>query len=300
LGLGTRARVGLRVVPSTGWSNQFGEPIGAAAVRAYATMLEKPGLEVVALHAHLGAELATQAALDAYLSELLAFCGLLRAQLSFWPGVLDVGGSLACPTTTRIDARTMRLNSALGLDIIPRDPASVIGIAAYVERLVATVEAHCRQERLRRPRIFVEPGRAMTSNAQMLLCSVMTLKKSGSPDLTHAVLDAGINVAEPMRGEYHQVFVLDGASAPERRYRLVGPICTPMDTLAWCTRLPQLSPGSRLAIMDAGAYFIPFATSFSFPQPGLVMVDADEVTLSRRRESFEDLVRRDFLLTSRP
>jgi diaminopimelate decarboxylase len=66
-----------------------------------------------------------------------------------------------------------------------------------------------------------------------------------------------------------------------------------MDTLAWSWRLPELQPGSVLAIMDAGAYFVPFATSFSFPQPAIVLVDGPEVRLARRAERFDDLVRRD-------
>jgi diaminopimelate decarboxylase len=47
--------------------------------------------------------------------------------------------------------------------------------------------------------------------------------------------------------------------------------------------------------MDAGAYFIPFATSFSFPQPAVVMVDRGEVRRLRRAERFEDLVAYDQL-----
>ena len=45
--------------------------------------------------------------------------------------------------------------------------------------------------------------------------------------------------------------------------------------------------------MDAGAYFIPFSTSFSFPQPGIVMLDEEVATVLRRAERFEDIIRRD-------
>ena len=47
--------------------------------------------------------------------------------------------------------------------------------------------------------------------------------------------------------------------------------------------------GDTLAIMDAGAYFVPFATSFSFPQPGVVMIDEGRVVTLRRAETFEDM-----------
>jgi diaminopimelate decarboxylase len=135
----------------------------------------------------------------------------------------------------------------------------------------------------------------MTANTQLLLCEVMTLKRSGTQGVVHAVLDAGINIAEPMRGEYHQIHLVREQGFRPHNYRLVGPICTPMDTLAWSIRLPELGPGSQLAIMDTGAYFVPFSTSFSFPQPGLVMLDNGASAATRRAETFEDLVRRDSL-----
>ena len=99
-----------------------------------------------------------------------------------------------------------------------------------MEALVHSVEACCREHRIPRPRVFVEPGRALTSSTQMLLCTVTSLKASGAYGAVHAILDAGINIAEPVRNESHRIFV-DGPARDEVEYRLVGPICTPMDTL---------------------------------------------------------------------
>jgi diaminopimelate decarboxylase len=42
--------------------------------------------------------------------------------------------------------------------------------------------------------------------------------------------------------------------------------------------------------MDAGAYFVPFSTSFSFPRPGIVLLDEGRESPLRRAERFEDLV----------
>jgi diaminopimelate decarboxylase len=35
---------------------------------------------------------------------------------------------------------------------------------------------------------------------------------------------------------------------------------------------------------------VPFATSFSFPRPAIVMVDGSDVHLLRRAETFEDII----------
>ena len=42
--------------------------------------------------------------------------------------------------------------------------------------------------------------------------------------------------------------------------------------------------------MDAGAYFIPYATQFSFPRAAVVLLNRDAARVIRRHERFEDLV----------
>jgi diaminopimelate decarboxylase len=113
---------------------------------------------------------------------------------------------------------------------------------------------------------------------------------------TYAILDAGINLAESARNEYHQLFPVNRFGEPRTEtYTVVGPICTPGDTLYPAIRLPELRVGDSVAIMDAGAYFVPFSTSFSFPRPAVVMIEDGNVRLLRRAERFEDLIEYDDL-----
>jgi diaminopimelate decarboxylase len=130
----------------------------------------------------------------------------------------------------------------------------------------------------------------MTGDTQLLLGRVHALK--AAEDRTYAVLDAGINHAECVRNEYHQLLHVDRPEAgASRLYTVVGPICTPGDTLYPAKRLPELAVGDTLAIMDAGAYFVPFATSFSYPQPAIISLDGGgREQLLRRAETFDDLV----------
>jgi diaminopimelate decarboxylase len=171
----------------------------------------------------------------------------------------------------------------------------VLSIDDYVARLVGLVERHCAKHDAPRPRIVVEPGRAMTSDALMLLCRVLSVRRAEDAGLTWAVLDAGINVAEPVPHEFHQLFPVRQGAGPTRVYRLTGPSCTLGDQLYPAWRLPELSPGDGLAIMDAGAYFVPLSTCFSFPRPAVVSVREGRHELLRRAETFEDLVARDRL-----
>lgn len=290
-----KARVGVRVVTPSGWTGQFGEPIASgAALACFHEVQRMPDLNLVAVHCHQGGEIATLAALRQVLEPVVGFLGQLRAELGFNPEIVDLGGSLASPTVTHLTRQELALNRVFGADLLPRAPEDVLTIRSYLTHLVAAIADDARHAGIRCPRIFVEPGRAMTGNAQLLLCRVMNLKAGAAGAPTHAVLDAGINVAEPLRSRYHQIFpVAPAMGRPRAPYRLVGPICTPMDVLYPSWDFPELQRGEALAIMDSGAYFVPFSTSFSYPQPGIVALGRTSERLVRRRETFDDLVRRD-------
>lgn len=127
------------------------------------------------------------------------------------------------------------------------------------------------------------------------LCRVLSLRGEDETGCTWAILDAGINVAEPVPNEFHQLLPVHHRGANTRRYRLCGASCTLGDQLYPAFRLPELAVGDALAIMDTGAYFVPLETCFSFPRPGVVSVKHGRVEELRRPEVFEDLIARDGL-----
>jgi diaminopimelate decarboxylase len=129
----------------------------------------------------------------------------------------------------------------------------------------------------------------MTGNTQLLISSVLNIKET--KERTFAIMDAGINHAEAVRNEYHQLYPVNRFGYPTAlSYVLTGPICSPGDVLYPSIALPKLSVGDTVAIMDAGAYFVPFSTSFSFPRPAIVLVEDGSVSIARRAETYEDLV----------
>jgi len=289
--LGRRPRVGLRVSTSRGWSAQFGVPIaGGAALAALAEARDSGVLDVCALHAHAGGMLRTREEVLAHVGEVLALAAEARRTLGLELPLLDLGGSLATPTVAPLSALARRLESAFDVEPAPPDPAATLTIGDHVEAVMGAVAAAHAGGGRPPPRVLLEPGRSLSGDAQLLLASVHTLKRVEG-ERPWAILDAGVNLAECVRGEFHQLYAVDRMLEPrDTPHALVGPICSPGDLLRASARLPPLRPGDCLAIMDAGAYFVPFATSFSFPQPAVVLSEGGEVTLLRRAETFEDLV----------
>jgi diaminopimelate decarboxylase len=291
--LGRKPRVGLRISTAHGWSGQFGTPVrGGAALQAYKDALATGVLDVVGLHAHLGGMIHDRATLLTAANSVLDFVEHLETQLGLSLEILNFGGSLATPTVGHISPRDRRLNQTFHRELPEPDAAHSLSIEDYVTTLAATVRERYTRRGRASPRLFLEPGRSMTGNTQMLVTSVMSTKHVAEAD--YLILDAGINVAESVRGEYHKIFPVRGwADDASETYTLVGPICSPADTLLYAWRARKLNEGDALVIMDAGGYFVPFSTSFSYPQPGIVMVDGGVDTLLRRAERFEDMIARD-------
>jgi diaminopimelate decarboxylase len=289
--LGKRPRVGMRVAASTGWSGQFGLSIGQGEAFAAIKRVHETGvLQLTAIHCHAGGMLRSAQQVLGYVDEVLALADRVRTELSVELAILDFGGSLATPTVAGISELDRRLSIALQAPVPTPVPAATISIREYVQCVVEKVEAHYAATSRQCPRIFFEPGRSMTGNAQILITSVLSLN-ANVPKPGWAILDAGINLAESVRSEFHQIFPASRMHDERAlRYRLAGPICSPGDVLSWAAPLPELATGDALAIMDAGAYFVPFSTSFSFPRPAIVMVDGSDVHLLRRAETFEDII----------
>lgn len=117
-----------------------------------------------------------------------------------------------------------------------------------------------------RPRLAIEPGRALVGDAGVLVASVIGRASRGSEEWLY--LDAGIFNAlfEASQGITYQVET--ERKGPRRPFTLAGPSCDSVDTLCQGVMLPNLQVGDRVYIMSVGAYTLSYASCFNgFPPP---------------------------------
>jgi len=294
---GIKQRVGLRVVTSVGWSAQFGTRIdNGESLAAFEEIVRHPELVPSGLHLHLGTGIKNVDAYAQAIRQVLEFARVLRDRLGVRIECIDLGGGFAVPTVRSLDEWDGRMVS-LGYPArmaVPADCPRVDDYAAPISRLIREFYPG-PDESL--PQILFEPGRAITSAAQTLLLRVLTVKASrtGVPKL---ILDGGKNITMPLGWETHQMFAASRLNEPATEvYDLYGPLCHPGDVVARYKRLPPMKAGDLIAIMDAGAYFIPNQMNFSFPRAPAVMVQGGRVREIRKREAFADIVRLDGMET---
>jgi diaminopimelate decarboxylase len=142
-------------------------------------------------------------------------------------------------------------------------------------------------------RLVLEPGRSVVGDAGVLLTRVQYVKKSGGK--TFVVIDGGMSelIRPSHYGGFHGIQRADErVPRPNDVVDVVGPICESGDFLARERPLDVPEPGELLAVRTAGAYGFSMASNYNARRrPAEAMVDGSEVTLIRRRETLEDLIR---------
>ena len=267
-GMGRTARVALRLNPdvdagthakiTTGRAdNKFG--IALADVPAlYARAATLPGVEPVGLALHIGSQVSAMAP---YRAAYARAAEMVRALRSAGHGVhvMDCGG---------------------GLGIRYRDEPG-----GSPEALAGTVARAFGGMGLR---IMIEPGRWLAAPSGLLLASVVLTKTTG--DRRFLVLDAAMNdLARPAIYEaWHGIVPLSpvAALASAGLVDVVGPVCESGDTFARNRAMPDLAPGSVVAILDTGAYGSVMSSTYNArPLAAQAMVDGDRWAVIRPRQA---------------
>jgi diaminopimelate decarboxylase len=275
--LGVKAPVSLRVNPdvdaqthpyiATGLKeNKFGIAIQTAE-SVYALAAAMPNLRVVGVGCHIGSQLTDLAPFIDALGRVLKLADRLR-ETGIAIEHLDIGGGLG------IRYREEH----------PPEPA------AYAAALSYQLAKHPYE-------VILEPGRAISGNAGILLTRVEYLKSNDHKRF--AVLDAAMNdLLRPALYQANQdiVPVMRESDAEPARYDLVGPVCETGDFLGK-ERTLAISEGDLLAVRGSGAYGFAMSSNYnSRPRAAEVMVDGKEAYLVRARETVETLFAGESLL----
>ena len=276
--LGKTAPISLRVNPdvdahthpyiSTGLKeNKFGVSVEQAR-EVYKLAATLPNIEIVGMHCHIGSQLTElQPFLDA-VDRLIVLMEQLK-QDGIALKHLDLGGGLGVTYT----------------DETPPHPTE------YAKALWEKLNAFSELE------IIVEPGRAITANAGILVTKVEYLKSNESRNF--AIVDAGMNdmIRPALYQAYMNILEIDRTLAREEKiYDVVGPICETSDFLGKQRKL-AIAQGDYLAQRSAGAYGASMSSNYnSHPRTAEVMVDGDKAYLIRRREVLNELWQLESLL----
>jgi diaminopimelate decarboxylase len=296
--------VGLRICPGlsgNGWkptlnSSTRGSPYGflvgsSELDEALSVLKRHPGLHFVGFHMHLGSGIKVS---QPYRRALKSMEDLIlkAARLGLNSRYLDMGGGFGNPSApvlsfTQLARRMLRHSAG------PDSPSAQEILLQEVASHLAETFERIRGASVPLQEIQLEPGRILSGPVQVLLVSIReTVERPGGK--RYLLCDGGAMSLSPVLWtEHHRLIPLRGGNGIRRTYAVLGSLPSTMDTLSRGARLPHLVPGDRLALLDAGAYLVPFNNNFAGPRPAVMLLDGSETRILRRRETFGDMLRCD-------
>lgn len=276
--MGKIAPISLRVNPdvdakthpyiSTGLKeNKFGVSVQQAR-EVYRLAKTLPNVKITGMDCHIGSQLTElQPFLDAT-DRLIVLMEQLKED-----GIelhhLDLGGGLGVPYNGEE----------------PPHPTE------YTEALLTKLKNYPNLE------IILEPGRAISANAGILVTKVEYLKSN--EDRNFAIVDTGMNdmIRPALYEAYMQITEVNQSLDREKAvYDVVGPICETSDFLGKGREL-AIAEGDLIAMRSAGAYGATMSSTYnSRPQAVEILVDGAKAHLIKARADFADLWRLEKLI----
>lgn len=224
-----------------------------------------PHLDLAGVHLFAGTQILDAAVLLGQWRHALSIASRVAARLGKPLRTIDLGGGLGIPYFAG--------DATLDLD----------AVKAGVPDLVAQKAA---DPLIRDAHVLVEPGRYLVGTCGIYLSSVLASKVSrGQRFLVvdggmHHHLAASGNLGQVIKRDYPVVAASRMAQPAAGPASVVGPLCTPLDTLARKVEMPALAEGDLVAVLQSGAYG-PTASPTGFlshPAAVEVLIDSGEAT----------------------
>lgn len=187
-----------------------------------------------------------------------------------------------------IELHHLDLGGGLGVPYNGEEPPHP---TEYTEALLAKLKNYPNLE------IILEPGRAISANAGILVTKVEYLKSN--EDRNFAIVDTGMNdmIRPALYEAYMQIIEVNQSLDREKAvYDVVGPICETSDFLGKGREL-AIAEGDLIAMRSAGAYGATMSSTYnSRPQAVEILVDGAKAHLIKARADFADLWRLEKLI----
>ena len=258
--------------------SKFGFPLATGqAEEAVNQASSASNLNLLGLHFHLGSPVSEIQPYELAIELVLGFARGMSQKFGFDLGEFDIGGGFAVPYTLE--------------SVVPT-------VADYARAVTGKLDSLISELGLSRPRLIVEPGRAIIAQAGVALYTAGVVKDIPGVRC-YVSVDGGMadNIRPALYGSKYEAIIANKVLEKEAgMVTIAGKFCESGDVLVRDINLPPVSPGDIIAIPDCGAYCLPMASNYNASlKPAVVMVKEGKARLIRRRETVDDLTRCDLV-----
>ncbi len=260
---------------------KFGFSIaGGDALEAVRRVHGAPGLRLLGLHSHIGSQIFDTSGFEVAARRVLALHAQVGAELGVELPEMDLGGGFGIAYTTQDD---------------PSEPEQL------AKGMSEIVEHECRALGIARPRLSIEPGRAIVGPSMCTVYEVGTVKEvalDGGARRSYISVDGGMsdNIRTALYdADYSATLASRSSEAPATLARVVGKHCEAGDIVVKDEFLPgDVRPGDLVAVPGTGAYCRSMASNYNHAlRPPVIGVRDGKTFTVLRRETEADLLATD-------
>lgn len=233
-----------------------------------------PELTLKGIHCHIGSQILDIKYFKKEAVLLVRLFNYLNKTYNLNLIELNLGGGLG-----------MRYNNS------QRRPPS---IEEYVKNFAGLVKKNIKGAL---PKILIEPGRSIIGTAGITVYKVGGIKKAHSGRIFVSV-DGGMNDNPRVslyQAKYTPVLV-NRKGGKQRKITIAGRLCETGDILIKDTKLPEVKTGDYIVVLGTGAYNHSMSSNYNkLPRPAVILINKNKVDLITKRETYQDLIRRDVI-----
>jgi diaminopimelate decarboxylase len=174
---------------------------------------------------------------------------------------------------------------------VPYQPGDKETDVELLGNKVAEAFSKLESETGKKLEVWFEPGKYLVSECGYFLVKANVIKQT--PATVFVGVNSGFNhlIRPMMYDAYHRIENISNPGGTPRIYTVVGNICE-TDTFAWDRTLSEVRESDILVMYNAGAYGFEMSSNFnSRLKPAEVLVKDGKVTLIRKRDTLEDILK---------
>ena len=170
-------------------------------------------------------------------------------------------------------------------------------VSDYASVIGNTMNEVITEYNLPKPKLVIEPGRAIAGPAGIAIYTVGAIKNIENVRKFISV-DGGMgdNIRPALYGSKYEAIVVNRLwdERPKELVTIVGKYCESGDILVKDIELPEIKSGDLIAIPVSGAYSTSMASNYNMnPRPEIIAVKDGLDVVIRKKETFADLFKMD-------
>ncbi|MGF7056623.1 diaminopimelate decarboxylase [Brassicibacter mesophilus] len=263
-------------IQTTKNDSKFGESIFSNNIyETINTLINSKTINLKGFHCHIGSQIFEEESFYLEVWVMLKFLNKVKNNCGYSSEELNLGG---------------------GFGIYYANGDTPIKLESFLNNMLKIIIEKSNELNLSVPKIMIEPGRSIVSNAGTTLYDIGATKTTFGQK-NYIFVDGGMtdNPRPALYGAKYEATIANKVLENNKTlYTVAGKCCESGDMIVKDIMLPKAEAGDILAVFSTGAYNYSMASNYNrIPRPAVIFVKNGQSRLVVKRESYEDLIKND-------